>query len=507
MTTVGSGVARTRELLGRYVAECPYFWARNTDKRQCAKLWRHLEAIERVFGLDREEALDQVVEFAEARMHDPRPPVYVSGRGGSGSHWLGEMLGDLGPFANAGEVSIPNVLSEEIAPWTREQQALFVDCVYMLHGWAGQPYSDSPSKPREDIARLHVVNTNGDSQPLRAKFWQPDCVFIHLVRDPRDQVMSFTYRKPGSRANYPIEPLDEFLRLMLIFNRTSLAEVMTAPIHPDLVCRYEDLLDGAAPALRRIAALAGVDVSHGLIEEVAFRHSAEARRQGVGAALGNLSKTPTRTWRQSATVQERLLMHAGLAEVVDTLGYEPDDCAGHPLEFTPLPSSVELRLPDDVVLGELHVRTGAESGWERAGHLAGEVTLPGDTMVRVRCPGGWTTAPGRLTELVPAGSVTSLCLAGNTAVSDLDVIRLAPSSGLIELDLARTRVTDACVDAVASIRSLRHVSVVGAGLSAQGVDRLRRALPDAAVSAASLVTDAIRGRQLFDEDRTTEPPQ
>ena len=507
MTTVDSGVASTRELLGRYVAECPYFWERNTDKRQCAKLWRHLEAIERVFGFGREEALDRVVEYAGARIHDPRPPVYVSGRGGSGSHWLGEMLGDLGPFANAGEVSIPNVLSAEIAPWSREQQALFVDCVYMLHAWAGQAYPEYPSNPREDIAQLRVVNTNGDSQPLRAKFWQPGCVFIHLVRDPRDQVLSFTYRKPGSRANYPIEPLEEFLRLMLIFNRTSLSEIMMAPVRPDLVCRYEELRDGAAPALRRILARAGVDVSHGLIEEVAFRHSAEARRQEGGAALGNLSKTPTKTWRESATVEERLMMHAGLAEVVDTLGYDTDDCAGRPLEFSPIPQGFDLRLPDDVVAGELHIRWSADSGWERAGHAAGEVTLPEGAMVRLRCPGGWSTGIDRLTEVLPTGSVSSLCLAGNTAIRDADLARLAPSSGLIELDLARTRVTDDCLDAVAAIKSLRHVSVVGSGVSSDGADRLRRALPECAVSSASLITDAIRGRSLFDEDRTTEPPQ
>jgi Sulfotransferase domain len=507
MTAVGSGVARTRELLGRYVAECPYFWARNTDKRQCTKLWRHVEAIERVFGLGREQALDRVVEYGEARMHDPRPPVYVSGRGGSGSHWLGEMLGDLGPFANAGEVSIPNVLSAEIAPWPLEQQALFVDCVYMLHAWAGQPYPDSPSKPREDIAQLHVVNTNGDSQPLRAKFWQPDCVFIHLVRDPRDQVMSFTHRKPGSRANYPIEPLEEFLRLMLIFNRTSLAEVVMAPVHPDLVCRYEELRDDAAPSLRRIVARAGVDVSHGLIEEVAFRHSAEARRQGVGSALGNLSKTPTKTWRESATGQERLLMHAGLAEVVDTLGYELDDCAGRPLEFSPVRSAVELRLADDVVLGELHVRWSHESGWERMGYAAGEVTIPQGAMVRLRCPSGWSAEPSRMTELLPPGCVSSVCFAGNSTVRDADVARLARWSGLIELDLGRTRVTDACIEDLAAIETLRHVSVVGSGVSAEGADRLRRGRPDCVVSAAPLITDAIRGRHLFDEDRTTEPPQ
>jgi hypothetical protein len=507
MTTVGSSVASTRELLGRYVAECPYFWERNTDKRQCAKLWRHLEAIERVFGLGREQALDRVVEYGEARIHDPRPPVYVSGRGGSGSHWLGEMLGDLGPFANAGEVSIPNVLSAEIAPWPLEQQALFVDCVYMLHAWAGQPYPDSPSKPREDIAHLHVVNTNGDSQPLRAKLWQPDCVFIHLVRDPRDQVMSFTHRKPGSRANYPIEPLEEFLRLMLIFNRTSLADIVMAPVHPDLVCQYEELRDGAAPSLSRIVARAGIDVSHGLIEEVAFRHSAEARRQGVGAALGNLSRTPTKTWRESATAQERLLMHAGLAEVVDTLGYGLDDCAGRPLDFSPIGSTVELRLADDVVLGELHVRWSAEPGWERMGHASGEVTLPQGAMVRLRCPGGWTTDPARMTDLLPPGSVSSVCFAGNSTIRDADVARLARWTGLVELDLARTRVTDACIDGLAAVETLRHVSVVGAGVSAEGVDRLRRARPDCAVSAGPLITDAIRGRNLFDEDRTTEPPQ
>lgn len=497
----------TRELLDRYVSECPYFWEGNTDKRQCSKLWRHLESIERAFGLGRNDALDRVVEYGEARLAAPRPTVYVSGRGGSGSHWLGEMLGDLGPFANAGEVSIPNRLREEIAPWPLEQQALFVDCVFMLHAWAGQPYPESPANPHENIASLHVVNTNGDSQPLRARLWGHDCVFIHLVRDPRDQVLSFTHRKPGARANYPIEPLEDFLRLMLIFNRTSLAEIMMAPVHPDLVCRYEDLVAGAAPALRRIVERVGVAVEDQLIEDVAFRHSAEARRQGVGAALGNLSKTPTKTWRESATAQERLLMHAGLAEVVDTLGYDLDDCAGRPLDFSPIGSTVELRLADDVVLGELHVRWSAGSRWERMGHAAGEVTVPQGAMVRLRCPGGWTAEPARMAEVLPPGSVSSVCFAGNSTIRDADVARLARWSGLVELDLARTPVTDACIDDLAAIETLRHVSVVGAGISAEGVDRLRRARPDCDVSAGPLITDAIRGRHLFDEDRTTEPPR
>ena len=116
---------------------------------------------------------------------------------------------------------------------------------------------------------------------------------------------------------------------------------------------------GPAPDRRRGP---GIAVSDGLIEDVAFRHSAEARRQGVGSALGNLSKTPTKTWRESATAQERLLMHAGLAEVVDTLGYDLDDCAGRPLDFSPIGSTVELCLADDVVLGELHVRRSAAAG-------------------------------------------------------------------------------------------------------------------------------------------------
>jgi hypothetical protein len=201
------------------------------------------------------------------------------------------------------------------------------------------------------------------------------------------------------------------------------------------------------------------------------------------------------------------MMHAGLAEVVDTLGYDTDDCAGCPLEFSPIPRGIDLRFPDDVVAGELHVRWSAESRWERMGHAAGEVTLPEGAMVRLRCPGGWTTGIGRLTEVLPPGSVSSLCLAGNTAIRDEDLARLAPSSGLIELDLARTRVTDDCLDAVAAIKSLRHVSVVGAGVSSNGADRLRCALPECVVSSASLITDAIRGRSLFDEDRTTEPPQ
>jgi hypothetical protein len=443
---------------------------------------------------------------AQSRLEQRPATVYISGRGGSGSHWLAEMLGDLGLFANAGEVSIPGLLAQEIEPWPLKEQGLFVDCVHLLHAWAGQPFPDESAPPvaRRDIASLHVVNCNGDSKLLAAKQWEPDCVFIHLIRDPRDQVLSFTYRKPGARDNYPIEPLEEFLRWMLIFNRLSLSWILAAPVRPDVVCRYEDLRRDAASELRRIVDRVGVSVSEELIEEVAFRHSAKARRQGIGAPLGNLSPQ-TRSWRESATREERLLMHAGLAEVVDTYGYDPDECAGRPLDFIPLSSDFEITLPEGVVLGEIHIRRSAAAGWERAGHATGSFRLPAGAMVRLRAPGSWTIGLDLLVELLPARCLSSLCMAGNIDVTDADVGRLVAWSGLVELDLARTRVTDACIEKIAQMRELRHVSLVGTGVSAAALERLAAALPDCALSAGSLITDVIRGRGLFDEELITEP--
>lgn len=503
--TAGVETTRTRELLGRYIAECPVFWTgARADIKQCKKLWRHLDVIENHIGLGRGEAIEQVIAFGEARLADRPATVYVSGRGGSGSHWLAEMLGDLGSFADAGEVSMPGALSRTMASWPIDEQSLFVDCVHLLHAWSGQAYADQPIRPHHDIADLHIVNSNGDVNSLRAKLTEPGCLFIHLVRDPRDQVLSFTYRKPGARRTYPVEPVEDFLRLMVIFNRVSLNKVLGAHVRPDLVVRYEDLREGAAPMLREIVARTGGRISDELIEDVAYRHSAAARRQGL-AGRGNLSKN-SKTWREIATAQEKLLMHSGMAEVVDTLGYGLDDCQGRPLEFVPLAEEHTVTLPEGVALGEIHVRREAEGCWERAGDAAGTFTIPAGAMTRLRAPGAWTVGIERLAKLLPTGSLSSLCLAGNLEATDALVARLAGFSGLVELDLARTAVTDGCLEPLAQMRGLRHLGLVGTAVSAEGVARLAEALPECAISMAPMITEPMRGRRLFDEDLITDPP-
>src|SRR5581483_10041685 len=133
---------------------------------------------------------------------------------------------------------------------------------------------------------------------------------------------------------------------------------------------------------------------------------------------------------------------------------------------------VEVSLPAGVVLGEVHVRRGVEARWERFGHAAGSFVLPAGVMVRLRVPGAWTARAGRVAELLPASCVASLCLAGNRDVVDEDVVALAGGEGLVGLDLARTRVTDGCVDALVGMGGLRHVSVVGTGVSSEAVARL-----------------------------------
>jgi hypothetical protein len=185
---------------------------------------------------------------------------------------------------------------------------------------------------------------------------------------------------------------------------------------------------------------------------------------------------------------------------VDTLGYEPDDCQGRPLEFAPLTTDYEISLPDDVVLGEIHARTSARAGWERAGYAAGRFTLPAGSMIRLRAPAAWTVGLDRLVGLLPAGCLSSLCVAGNIDFADADVAALRAWQGLLGLDLARTAVTDTCVDALVEMHELRQLSLVGTAVSAGSVERLRRSLPECELSAESLITDAIRGRRLFNED-------
>ena len=69
-----------------------------------------------------------------------------------------------------------------------------------------------------------------------------------------------------------------------------------------------------------------------------------------------------------------------------------------------------------------------------------------------------------------------------TPVEDKDLVHLRKIPNLKTLDLRGTHVTDDGLDNLAAIDSLEFVTLQQSGVSPEGVERLRKALPKAEIT-------------------------
>src|SRR5688572_16296045 len=89
--TVQAAQPDAKRVLATYVAEVERFWT-GAGIRQARKLRSCLEKLARREGVSAAALLERVTEMADARRASRPPTVYVTGLGGSGSHWVAEML-------------------------------------------------------------------------------------------------------------------------------------------------------------------------------------------------------------------------------------------------------------------------------------------------------------------------------------------------------------------------------------------------------------------------------
>lgn len=404
----------SEELFRRYVLEVESFWS-GKMQRQAEKLQRQVDVVCERSGLTPEQLVDRVLNLARDREPDPPPPVYVTGLGSSGSHWLAGMLAELPQFADVGEVYFSAMLREELGKLPRESQRLVTDAVQLLHGLSREP----------QIEHRSTVNSAAGAYELELyKAWDPRSVVVYLYRDPRDQVLSATFRKDEYR-NYQAPGADdvEYLLRMCARNRADHGRYRRLELRADLEISYEDLREEPTRHLERIAEVAGVRVGSDALERVAFRHDAENIRAGKVADKGNLDLGGrARGWQNDASRQLRQILHVELAEVVSSLGYPLVECI---------------------------------SAADGMGHPHRVATQPGARTFRssVQCAAG---------------------LKGLTDRDVLDLLRLEPEA----LDLSRTAVTDGAVDALIDAPGLRVLGLAGTSISADSIRRLREARAD-----------------------------
>ncbi len=471
------------DVLGHYLTKTGEYWDGGKSGRyQVHKVLTGLSQLSERDQLSPAQAIDYVFDCAQRRADGHLPTIYIGGRGGSGSHWLAEMLHDLGPFVDAGEVAFPSSLRRRLRDLTVREQALVIDAIHLVHALGKRP----------GAAEQSIVNSRGTVHYLPFKRWEPGCFFVHLIRDPREQCVSVTYRKPNARQLYRTDGGDEgFLRLMVYLNRASLLRVLSSPIAPDYVVRFEELRADPERVLVGLARAVGVSVSPQTAADVAFQHRAENIQAGLAPHKGNLSRGSSRAWNETTSERERQILHAGLSDIIDITRYPSDDCLGIRGEPAPLDEDLRAELPESVILGELHGRGAGEEEWRELGFATGTVKLPRGFEIRLRCPGGWTSGMEGLGALPPQ-ALSRLCLAGNHDVTDDDLVHLRSQPDLCELDLARTQITDAGLGRLQALPRLRGLNLLGSRVSDSAAGAFSRRHPDCVVAAGELWSEEWR---------------
>lgn len=452
------------DIVTDYMARPSDWWGADAP-RHADKLGRKKRAIRSRDGLDDADIIDAVVDMAAKRRVARPAPVYISGLGGSGSHWLADMLGDATDLVPAGEVYVPRTLLDEFSTLSDVDQACAVDAIHILHGW-----------PRSsDVWALGTINCAAGVRTLaRSRRWFPNAVTVHLRRDPRDQVLSVTFRKPGFRRYLaPDASDDEYLRRMMRRNMTAYREFRAATGDIDITCRYEALQMDPRPVLRQVIEALHLVVDDERVEQAVIDHDARTLRAADTTAATNLDEGGrARSWRDLSDPARQRTLHAGLVDAICGLGYPPGDCIGAHLPDPALPPrTFTFSSPPP---GSLYQRIGGT--WLPLDTTRQAVSVEAGTPVLLRIGVGDATDLRVLRDRA-AADVQALCLAGNPRVDDTALTHLGAMTGLQTIDIAGTAVTDDGLGALEAVTGLQQVSLAGTATTPQGRSRLAAALP------------------------------
>jgi len=456
------------DVVADYLAR-PLDWWGADAPRHADKVERKKRAIRARDGLDDATIVDAVVDMAAKRRVGRPAPVSITGLGGSGSHWLAAMLDDAADLVSAGEVYVPRTLLDEFEGMSDADQACAVDAITVLHAW-----------PRStDVWALGTINCAAGMRLLaRHRRWFPNAVTVHLRRDPRDQVLSVTFRKPRFRRYVAPEATDEeYLRRMMRRNMTAYRELRDAADDVDVVCRYEALRIDPRPVLRQILAALGHPVDDDRLEQAVIDHAAETIRAGGAGTASNLDEGGRAvSWRELEDPALRRTLHAGLIDAICGLGYQPGDCMGSHLPDAGLPArtyTFASRPP-----GSLYQRV--DGTWLPLDTSRQAISVAAGVPVLLRI-GTDDAVDLRVLRDRGAGDVQALCLAGNPRADDGALAHMSAMTGLQTVDLAATTVTDDGLAHLEGLTELQQINLAGTRTTPHGRSRLAATLPQVTI--------------------------
>jgi len=433
------------DLFRAYVLDPRSFW-QGPAVRQAEKLEMKRESVNHHMGWSNPDVASSCLAWARER-EGRHPPTYITGLGGSGSHWLAGMLGELPMFFDVGEVYIPERLRAAMNA-NPDRAPLILDALHVLH----------TRQPAADDARA-VNCAAGSHKAADYVRWDQGATVVRLLRDPRDQVLSTTFRKDEYRQWVaPDASDDDYLHHRCSISRSDETRYKRAGCAADLVIKYEDLRRKAVAELERLLQCAGVEVDHVEAEAASERHNAERIRAGQSDVQGNLYLYgPSLPWTDHPTSRVAAI-HAELIDVIEAQAYSFGVC------LLPPPRS-EPRDLQSLSSDGLRIRGWAGKGWELglvdSEAFLAEVSMPSISQV----------------PLLRSAGVYGICAARIDSLSDdwLDAVLAIPS--LRTLDLGSVPVTDNQLDMLMEAGSRLRALSLWRSCSPDAVDEARRLLP------------------------------
>lgn len=432
-----------------YVDDPHRFWS-GASLRQADKLEQKKRSISARTGWPLHEVADRTLDLARSRS-SPHA-VYVTGLGGSGSHWLAGMLGDLPGFFDAGEVYFPPRLTESLDA-NPESASAVVDALHVIHARSEVTESARP-----------VNCAAGAAWTGRYLTWDPQAAVVYLIRDPRDQVLSTTFRKGEYRSYLDVQDDYEYLRHRCELSRSDRSAYVGGGIAADVTVRYEDLRLAPVAAIERILEAVGTEVDPQLVRSVAEDYDAELIREGRSDRVGNLNLDHgLRSWQRESP-RWTTAIHAELATVIEDLGYPLGRCLVDPIRDASMTQAPEAPPPG--------IRLRGWSGNEWACTVDSGPWLA--EIVEI--------AEGQV-EWLSTSSLQAVCATRLSQITDIWLQSVLENPALKALDLGGVSITESQLELLLAQGS--RLMALGLWRSAEDslVERIRRGLPAATVFA------------------------
>jgi hypothetical protein len=312
-------IFNTNCLLESYLDKPENYW-HGSSIRSAKKVKNISKKFAHIGLSDKQELTKFLLEQVNKNRTAFYKPFFVMGSGGSGSTWLGAMLGDLPGFQYAGEVYPPPLIANLYRILKNKHLSDFIWAIMLFHSFHKDSNLDKNFNCQFVNSARSIFRYN-----LFHKIW-PNGRFVFIARDPRDQILSVTYRKNNYRNVVAPELTDhEYLVLNAKKYSSIYKQFKRVTSNSIYLVQYENLKHDTEFELNQINLHFQLGLKSNHIEKAVYLNDAQNMRAGKVEYRGNLDEGGrSKSWRELMTEEEKKIIRPYIQNILFELNYESD---------------------------------------------------------------------------------------------------------------------------------------------------------------------------------------